>query len=204
MNDLKNIGIFGGTFAPVHNGHISAAYAFFEQCKLDKLFIMPTSTPPHKQIGYADNPTARYEMLLLVFGSSPEDKITVSDYEIKRQGKSYTVNTLRHFKQIYGGELYFLCGADMFVTLDTWIEFEEIFKLAHIAYIRRGDINVKQREQYFQSRYNARITEVVMPAVELSSTKVREKIAAGADVSSVIPAAVQDYIREHGLYRSNT
>ena len=138
---MKPIGIFGGTFAPPHNGHVAAVNAFLDGCALERLYVIPTAIPPHKRIGSSDNPSMRLEMLRLAFCDHPlyrkEGGIFLSDYEILRADTSYTVNTLRHFAALYANPLIFLCGADMFVTLDRWYLAEEIFKLASIAYIPR-------------------------------------------------------------------
>ena len=122
------IGIFGGTFSPVHNGHVSAAKSFMEQMWLDILFIIPTGNTPHKDM--SDGATSYDRLRMCEAAFSGIDGVIVSDMEIRREGKSYTVDTLR---QLYDPEnrLFLLCGTDMMLTLDKWREADEIFKLCY-------------------------------------------------------------------------
>ena len=130
-------GIYGGTFSPPHNGHVSAAKAFFEQARLDRLLIMPSLISPHKPTAEDDVPQRRVDMLKLAFEGDP--RITVCDYEIKQGGVSYTYLTLEHFHS-EGDTLCFLTGSDMFLTLDEWKNPERIFELAEIwCMSRTGD-----------------------------------------------------------------
>jgi len=192
------IGIFGGTFAPVHYGHITAAYAFLDKCGLDRLFIVPAAIPPHKIIDHSDNPDKRFEMVKTAFQN--EERIFVSDFEIKSKTKSYTVYTLEHFKKLYNAELIFLCGADMFVTLDAWYMVEKIFELTRIAYVGRGNIKINEKAEYFIKQYNAQIIPIEMPQVDISSTELRCMIAANDDISKYIPPDVIGYIQKNQMY----
>ena len=128
------VGIYGGTFSPVHNGHVAAAKAFMEQMWLDILYVIPTGVTPHKDMKGDATAKDRLEMCRLAFADV--DGVIVSDLEMKREGKSYTVDTLR---ELYdpAGRLFFLMGTDMLLTLDTWREPEEIFRLCYPVYIRR-------------------------------------------------------------------
>ena len=131
---MIRIGIYGGTFSPPHNGHIAAAKAFMEQMWLDFLYVIPTGTPPHKEMSVPTDAAHRLEMCRLAF--SGVEGVYVSDMEMRREGRSYTVDTLR---ELTGEDrrLFLLCGTDMMLTLDQWREPEEIFKLAYPVYIRR-------------------------------------------------------------------
>ena len=191
-------GIYGGTFSPIHYGHINAAHEFLRQCKLDHLYIVPAAIPPHKRIDESDNPDIRYEMVKLAFKDEPH--ITVSDFEIKSKGLSYTVNTLKHFREQYGDNIKFLCGADMFVTLDKWYKAAEIFALSGIVYVDRGNINIADKANEYRQTYNADISGIKMPAVDISSTKLREMIASGENVTEFIPTDIVKFIKAHGLY----
>lgn len=191
------IGIYGGTFSPIHYGHINAAKEFLNQCDIHHLYIVPSAVPPHKQIDNSDNPVLRYEMVKLAFDG--QNNITVSDFEIKSKDISYTVNTLKYFKNLYNANLIFLCGADMFVTLDKWYNAEEIFKLTRIAYVNRGNINLDDKIEFYKHNYNADILNVNMDSVDISSTELRLMISAGADVSMYIPPDVIDFIKINHL-----
>ncbi len=201
MEELR-VGIYGGTFAPVHNGHIKAAKAFMEQMKLDYLFIIPTCLPPHKQVDFEDDPMARLRMCELAFEDI--DGVVISDTEIKRGGRSYTYDTLKELARP-GTRLFLLCGTDMVLTFDTWYKFEEIFKLCYPVYIRREndpiitDKIVKKLGEY-NSKYGVMFRRIVTEPIELSSTYIRKRIASGEDISRLVPEKVAGYIREWGMY----
>ena len=130
------VGIYGGTFSPVHNGHVAAAKAFMEQMWLDILYVIPTGVTPHKDMKGDATASDRLEMCRLAFEGV--EGVIVSDLEMRREGKSYTVDTLRELS----GEdrrIFLLCGTDMMLTLDTWYQAEEIFRLCYPTYIRREE-----------------------------------------------------------------
>ena len=130
------IGIYGGSFSPVHNGHVAAAKAFMEQMWLDVLYIIPAGIPPHKQMEGDANAWQRLKMCELAFEGM--DGVLISDLEMRREGKSYTVDTLRHLSDS-DRRLFLLCGTDMILTLDQWKDPDEIFRLAYPTYIRREE-----------------------------------------------------------------
>lgn len=195
------IGIYGGTFSPIHYGHINAVHAFFDQCNLNHLYIVPAAIPPHKYIDDSDKPDIRYKMVQLTFEN--DNNITVSDFEIKSKSLSYTVNTLKYFKEQTRADLIFLCGADMFVTLDKWHKADEIFSLARIAYVNRGNINLDDKINYYKSKYNADTISINMSVVDISSTTLRDMISNGDDVSMYIPQNIVEFIKTNNLYGSN-
>ena len=203
---MLELGIYGGTFAPVHNGHIAAAKAFLAQAELDKLLIMPTLIPPHKQVTYADDPQDRLNMLKLAFGELPEynETLFISEYELNSPPPSYTVYTLRHFHE-EGVRITFLCGTDMFLTLDKWKAPEEIFRLCRIALMPREsevshelEAKLSEKTEYYKKTFNADIIRITAPAIEISSSEIRS----GSDEykQRYLPKAVYEYITEHGLY----
>ena len=197
------IGIFGGTFAPVHNGHVEAAKAFMEQMKLDYLYIMPACMPPHKQIDSFDDPIYRLKMCELAF--SGVDGVLISDLEIKRGGKSYTYDTLVELSRP-DARLFFMCGTDMVLTFDTWYRAEDLFKLCYPVYVRReNDPIMTQRivekiNGYYQ-KYGVMFRRIITEPITLSSTQIRNKVAAGEDISALVPSEVERFIKENGLYR---
>ena len=197
------VGIYGGTFSPVHNGHIAAAKAFMEQMWLDILYVIPTGVTPHKTMKGNATAADRLEMCRLAFADV--EGVIVSDLEMRREGKSYTVDTLR---ELYDpeGRLFLLMGTDMLMTLDTWREPEEIFRLCYPVYVRReqdGDLDsaIVEKITAYQQRYGKVVRRIVTPAIELSSTDFREAVADGFPIEGAVPPAVADYIRTHGLYR---
>jgi len=144
---MEKIGLYGGTFAPPHLGHVHAARAFLRAIPVDRLLIMPTFQPPHKAKAAGDTPEVRLEMCRAAFGDIPG--IEVSDYEIAKADVSYTVQTLRHLTA-ENREIYLLCGTDMFLTLEKWYQAEEIFRLLEnnrlcfVTYIPRKSIRLKR------------------------------------------------------------
>ena len=198
------VGIYGGTFSPVHNGHVAAAKAFMEQMWLDILYIIPTGVTPHKTMKGDATAADRLEMCRLAFEGV--EGVIVSDLEMRREGKSYTVDTLR---ELYDpdGRLFLLMGTDMLMTLDKWREPDEIFRLCYPVYVRREtdgelDAPIVEKIKSYQDKYGKVVRRIVTPAIELSSTDVRAAVAEGFPIEGAVPPAVADYIHTHGLYRN--
>lgn len=200
--DHTRVGIYGGTFAPIHNGHVRAAKAFMEQMKLDYLFIIPAHLPPHKQIDESDDPIYRLRMCELAFEGV--DGVVISDCEILRGGKSYTYDTLKELQR-ENTRLFLLCGTDMVLTFDTWYRFEDIFKMCYPVYVRRendpliGNRIVTKITEYYQ-KYGVMFRKIITDPVELSSTEIRDAVREGKDISNLVPPKVAEFIRENGLY----
>ena len=198
------VGIYGGTFSPVHNGHVAAAKAFMEQMWLDILYVIPTGVTPHKDMKGNATAADRLEMCRLAFEGV--EGVIVSDLEMRREGKSYTVDTLR---ELYDpeGRLFLLMGTDMLLTLDSWREPDEIFRLCYPVYIRREedaalDAAVVEKITAYQQKYGKVVRRIVAPAIQISSTDVRAAVAEGFPIEGAVPPSVADYIRERGLYRN--
>jgi nicotinate-nucleotide adenylyltransferase len=200
--DHTRVGIYGGTFAPIHNGHVRAAKAFMEQMKLDYLFVIPAYMPPHKQIDASDDPIFRLRMCELAFKDT--DGVIISDCEIKRGGKSYTYDTLKEFQRP-NTRLFLLCGTDMVLTFDTWYRFEDIFKMCYPVYVRRendpfiGNRIVSKITEYYE-KYGVMFRRIVTDPIELCSTDIRGAVERGEDISALVPAEVARFIHENGLY----
>ena len=196
------VGILGGTFSPIHNGHIASAKAFMEQMKLDYLYVIPTCLPPHKQIDSYDDPKHRMKMCELAFADV--DGVVVSDLEIKRGGKSYTYDTLVELSRP-DTRLFFMCGTDMVLTFDQWYRFEDIFKLCYPVYVRReNDPILSQRvvakiTEYYE-KYGVMFRRIVTEPIEISSTLIRKKVENGEDISRLVPPSVAEYIKQNALY----
>ncbi len=199
------VGIYGGTFSPIHNGHVNAAKLFMEQMRLDYLFVIPAAIPPHKQIDASDDPMHRLNMCALAFGDM--DGVVVSDMEIKRGGKSYTVDTLRELSA-KGRRLLLLCGTDMVLSFDTWYQYKEILELCYPVYIRREsdkmlDAMIVSKLTKYYEESGKMFRKIVGEPMELSSTAIREMVKRGEDISSLVPPSVAEYIRLYGLYRED-
>lgn len=202
------LGIYGGTFGPVHLGHIRAAHAFLDACALDRLYILPTAIPPHKAVSGLDTPEDRLQMLRLAFSEPAyaDARIVVSDYEQTRGGKSYTILTLEHFAK-ESADLTMLCGTDMFLTLERWYRGEDILRIAKICCLCREDTpdaneEIRRTAQHYRSTYGTHIILPPFTPLVISSTEVRERIARGLPTEDVLCASVRRYIDRRGLYRN--
>lgn len=195
--------IFGGSFNPVHNGHINLVSKITRAVSLDKVIVMPTNISPFKTDctnNIADGKD-RLEMCRLAFEQL--ENVIVSDYEISCTEISYTINTLRHFKKAYpDDELYFIVGSDMLKTLHLWKSFEEIMSLCTIIAASRvcGDFDELKKTADELCRFGNIILVEIEP-YELSSTHIREKIMNNEDISCYIPSAVVKYIENKKLYK---
>ena len=196
---MKKIGIYGGSFSPPHHGHLSAAKQFIEELSLDELLIMPSHISPHKVTDPTLTSRHRYEMAKIAFKDLP--RVTVSDYEIQKGDVSYTASTLSHFAK--EGELYFLCGTDMFLTLSRWYRPDIIFKNATIVLASREngkESEILTAKKAYEKDFGARIMILNNEVLEISSTEVRQALKQEKDVSRYLSHDVEVYIREHNLY----
>lgn len=196
------LGMFGGTFSPPHRGHIAAALAFRDALSLDLVTVIPAGQPPHKTADPGANAADRLAMTRLAFAGV--SGVEVSDMEIRREGRSYTSDTLAALAAP-GRELFLLCGSDMFLTLGTWHEPQRIFSLATVAWVRRENEpetleKLLKQEEIYRQNFDARTVPVPLPVREVSSSQVRDAVRAGADISSWVTPQVASYIRERRLY----
>ncbi|MBQ2999278.1 MAG: nicotinate (nicotinamide) nucleotide adenylyltransferase [Clostridia bacterium] len=204
--EMLRVGIYGGTFAPIHNGHVAAAKAFMEQMKLDYLFVIPTYLPPHKQIDASDDPLYRLKMCELAFEGT--DGVVISDVEIARGGKSYTYDTLKELERP-DTRLFLLCGTDMVLTFDKWYRYEDILKMCYPTYVRRENdplltkrIIAKIGEYY--EKHGVMFRRIITDPIELTSTEIRRAVREGKDISGMVPARVAEFIQNNGLYREES
>ena len=173
------------------------------QMWLDVLFIVPTGESPHKEMDRSATGADRLEMCRRAF--SGVEGVIISDTEIKRGGKSYSIDTVREFARD-DCRLFMLCGTDMILTLDAWDGADEIFKLCYPAYIRREDdrtldsMIINKLKQY-QEKYHKNVVRIVAPVIDISSSEIRRRLKRGEDVSEYMSPEVLQYIDEKGLYR---
>ncbi len=192
--------IFGGSFNPVHNGHVHLFNAFRQLVKPNLTIIIPTFIPVHKRVG-GDflSPEHRLNMCSLAFAG---EGVEISDIETASSRACYTFDTLTQLKKRYpDGEFYLACGADMFLTFDKWYRFEDIYRLAVICGIRRSKSDASlDAFAKAQAPFGMRALIADAPEVDISSTQVRQLITSGGDWSALVPSKVADYIRQNGLY----
>ncbi len=200
---MLRVGIYGGAFAPIHNGHVAAARAFIEQMWLDVLFIIPTGLSPHKVMDRSATAEERMEMCRIAFRGV--EGIIISDIEIKREGESYSIDTIREFSDD-DRRLFMLCGTDMMLTLGDWEHVDEIFKLAYPVYIRRENDRtleaaiIEKNQSYFE-KYGKYVIKLDAPVIDISSSALRKMLRKGEDVSGYMDGEVLRYIAERGLYK---
>ena len=198
----KKIGIMGGTFDPIHLGHLATAEAVRESFALDEILFIPAARPPHKLGKLVTDEQHRLAMTTLATQSNKFFR--VSDMELKRKGLSYTLDTMNELHKIFGRstELFFIIGADSLADLSKWHAARELVEKCHfIATTRQGvDVDFSAVENFFGSTIE-HIHRVTTPGLEISSTDIRDKVRFGRSIKYLVPEVVEDYILREGLYR---
>ena len=202
MDKKKRYGIYGGSFDPIHIGHVALAENAVRECGLDKLIFMPAYISPFKQDRHVTDGRDRCRMIETVLKTN--SAFCLSRYELNKQGASYTIKTLRHWEKLLDGELFFILGFDSAVQIDTWFEGEEILKNYHLVTARRPDTDYAEglkKIESFREKYGADIIVLNMIPVDASSTEIRNLIKDGKPLTGLVPPEVEEYIIEHKLYR---
>jgi len=191
------VGLFGGTFDPVHNGHIQAANSAHQILKLDKVIMIPAGDPYLKRTELVASPKERYHMVSLAIQKIPF--LEVSDIEIFRSGPSYTLDTVRELKR-NGHEVIVLLGTDSIIEMDKWEDPDSLHSECEVVGLTRPGFQIDKSKPYQsrQRKYSLRTIEVNSPAI--SSTKVRNLIQNGQDVTELVPQGVNEYIQKEKLY----
>ncbi|MEC9488550.1 MAG: nicotinate-nucleotide adenylyltransferase [Halanaerobium sp.] len=195
----KKIGLMGGTFDPVHYGHLATAESAADRFGLDKVIFVPTGVPPHKSNEHITSAQDRFNMVLLA--TINNYRFVVSRYEIDKEGPSYSIETVKHFKQIFNSELlYFITGADAILQLPTWKEPEKL--LADIEFIAatRPGYSLKDMQDSLYQQFDSRIHILEIPGIAISSTEIRNRVATGASIKYLLPPEVENYIYQKELY----
>ena len=202
---MKKMALFGGTFDPIHRGHITMALRLADALGLDGVMLMPTFVPPHKiKNSLAD---AEHRLAMCRIAASAHPKLTVSEMEIARGGASFTVDTLTVLTAQYPDtEWYLITGADMFCTLRSWYRFDDIAKMATLCTVPRDGTDTAAIRAYAEelTAQGVRCYVADEPVEPISSTAIRRKLAAGEPTEDWLPDGVADYIRQHGLYTADT
>ena len=199
---MKRLGIYGGTFSPPHLGHVLAAEAFLRKVELDRLLIIPTAIPPHKNA--EDVPSDEHRLALCHLAFDGISGAVVSDLELRRGGKSYTYLTLREL-EMPDQRIFFLCGTDMLLSLDTWKNAEEVMRRACFTVIAREQDQaimdaMQRKKEELSKRFDADIRILDVPPHPASSTEIRKAIADHKSIRGLVPDAVDEYIRKWNLY----
>lgn len=208
------VALFGGTFNPIHNGHIELAKRVYNDFNIDKFYFIPAKIPPHKNFGLVD-PVKRFEMVKRAVECCLEGNFVVSDYELNLDGVSYTFNTLKHFRRLYSDSyLYFLTGSDIFATIETWQNWENLFNYSNFIVANRKempfDIMLKRipevllkRVVNFPDFVDKKYGNIILyktKEIPISSTEIREKFLNGS-IYNYLPEPVVKYIKENKLYQ---
>lgn len=198
------IGIFGGTFDPVHKGHVAAAYAAYRQFKLNEVWFMPAFVPPHKSTKIITGVNFRFEMLKIALCNIPYFKC--SDFELKRQGKSYTCETVLELKKNYKNDIFSLIiGTDSLFEIETWKNPDIIMKNSRLLVAARDYVHshadMCRQAEVLEAKYGADISLIKCRPFEISSTFIRQLIKGGNDPEEYLDAGVLAYIKAHNLYQ---
>jgi len=198
------LGIMGGTFNPIHYGHLLICEGIREEFCLDKIIFIPAKIPPHKDNSKIIGAHDRLRMVELAIGDNPF--FTASEIELMREGSSYTVDTLRVIKeQENNKEISLIVGADSLVRFETWKDYREIFKLAVIIVASRPDTAEDILNSYinkFRDEAGANIKKYSGKAMDYSSTEIRKRVGMGLSIKYMVPPEVEKYIYENGLYKN--
>jgi len=193
----QRIGLLGGTFNPIHAGHLIVAEETLEALHLDKIVFIPCYLPPHKDDRTVASARHRLQMVRLAVKGNP--RFTFSDLEISRKGKSYTVETLKTFRRLCGetAEIFFLMGVDQILEVDTWKRPGEVFRLARIVVMTRPGYDLRR----LPARWRKRVLPVPVSPIGLSSTEIRRRVREGRSIRYLVPESARRYVVRHKLYR---
>ncbi len=201
----KRIGFFGGTFDPVHYGHLIIAEQVRELEGLDRIVFIPSGLPPHKKASEVSKAKDRYRMLEIATEYNPS--FDVNPVEIQRAGKTYTIDTVIALMEKYNMKPCLLIGADVVFDLETWKDFKRVFELCDIVAVSRGgyDTNkLKEHIKYLLERYGASLNHVAVPLIDISSTGIKKRICNGQSARYMLPDKVLCHIEKNGLYKKAT
>ncbi len=200
--DVLRIGIMGGTFDPIHYGHLVTAEAARERFGLKKVIFVPSGQPPHKKPEAVSPFWHRYLMVVLATYSNPYFEVSAVEYE--RGGPSYTVDTVREFRRLYGpdAELFFVTGADAILEILTWKAPEELLSLCRFIAATRPGYDLRQLHQVLGEFYLGAVSLLEIPMLSISSSEIRERVRRGFSIKYLVPEPVEAYIYQKGLYRA--
>lgn len=201
---MRKIGIFGGTFNPIHNGHLHLVDCFKKELDFDKVLLIPTNIPPHKENMVDIDSSHRVNMCNLAVEDIND--IEVSKIEFERDEKSYTYVTVSKLKEIFPTEeLYLIMGSDMFFSLEKWYRYDDLKKLVVFCVAAREENEYEKLVEFSKklSGNGAKTKVLKADVLEISSSEIRQRVMLGEDYESLVPNSVFEYIKEHNLYNLN-
>lgn len=200
---MDRLGIMGGTFDPIHYGHLVAAEMACSKFKLSKVLFIPSGTPPHKDRGDISAAKLRFEMIERAIQDNPA--FDISALELERKGSSFTVDTLRALRGIWPGhKLYFITGSDVLREIFSWREAEEILMMTEFIGAARPGFDARDFLLQVQQEHpetQGRIHYLEVPALAISSTDIRARVKRGEPIRYLLPEPVRQFIQQHGLYK---
>ncbi len=196
---MSKVGVLGGTFDPLHLGHLRAAEVARDELTLERVLCVPAQNPPHKRGDAVTDASARVSMLELVLGD--EDGFELSSVEIERGGPSYTIETLDELQRRHPGDDYwFITGSDAFMEIRTWKDWEALFERYAFAVHERPGVLLEEASRAVPSSLHERIVFLKREMLNVSSTEIRSSVRDGRSIRFLVPEAVEDYIRRNRLY----
>jgi nicotinate-nucleotide adenylyltransferase len=199
---MMKFGIMGGTFNPIHFGHLFLAENAYEQIGLDQILFMPSKNPPHKAKPTQVTDQQRVEMIALAIRDNPH--FALSTVELERSGYTYTADTLTLLKKENPEtEYYFIVGADSLFMMHQWYQPQTIFSLCTVVAAGRDNVDfekLKQQAEFLQQQYQARILLLDMPTIQIASGEIRKRIIEQKSVRYYLPEVVSEYINKNRLY----
>jgi nicotinate-nucleotide adenylyltransferase len=193
------IGLMGGTFDPVHYGHLVIAEVARVKFSLDRVIWLPAGDPPHKKAYAVSGQEYRYAMVVLATASN--EHFEVSRWEIERPTPSYSIETLEHFREIGpGDELFFITGADAILEILTWRRHEDVIRACQFIAVTRPGYDLGRLKGQLPADYLERIHLLTAPGVDISSTAIRKRVRSGEPIRYLVPEAVECYLRKARLY----
>ncbi|MBN1846819.1 MAG: nicotinate (nicotinamide) nucleotide adenylyltransferase [Sedimentisphaerales bacterium] len=209
MSSDKGIVLFGGTFDPIHHGHLIACRAAAEQLEADRVILIPSAAPPHKDAGRLTG--AGHRLRLAQLAVAGDDLFEISDCELRRAGPSYTLDTVLHFRGLYGLEavLYWLIGADSLPELNGWHQIQRLAEECIIVTAARPGYSPGDLDRRLDSLPADQIDRIrrhilATPGIEISATDIRDRVRRNRSIRYLVPEAVADYIRDHRLYHGGS
>jgi nicotinate-nucleotide adenylyltransferase len=200
---MRNIGLFGGTFDPPHNAHMALAQAAQQALLLDELRFIPAGAPWQKSnhITPAEHRVAMLRLALQGLPQSSHSPYQIDEREVRRQGASYTIDTVRELKlEMSGSKLFLIIGQDQYTRLHTWREWQALLASVTIAVARRPDVSDVVNEEVAKHANHV----VPLPLLPISATDIRQRVASGQSINHLVPEPVARYIDQHALYRATT
>jgi nicotinate-nucleotide adenylyltransferase len=201
MNEYRRLAIMGGTFDPIHYGHLLVAEEALERFDLDTVVFVPNGRPAHKKEYAVSDPEERYAMCVIAIASNP--MLSCSRVEIERPGISYAVDTIRWFRERFPSleKLFFITGADAVLEILSWHKYEELAQLCEFIAATRPGTDLDRLPGVLDQAFLDRVHFMPIPGLDISSSSLRARIGAGRTIKYQTPEAVESYIRHRGLYR---